>query len=155
MANDALSFQMGTYEAKFPIDRVYSKNHLWLKALAERPDQYRVGLTAYSVRLLRDVYFLDWSVDANTVVAAKQEIGQVESSKAVSSLYAPAAGRLLSFNEELLADPAGINVDHYGAGWLFELETSEPLLSPTEYIELLHSGWKDAQRLIKNQMNQG
>lgn len=155
MPEDALSFQMGTFEAKFPTDRLYSKNHLWLMPLPSQPGCYRVGLTTYSVRLLRDVYFLDWTIAPDTVVAAKEEIGQVESSKAVASLYAPAAGRVLAFNEELLADPAGINVDNYGKGWLFDLETAETLLSPTEYIELLHAGWKDAQRMIKNQMNQG
>ena len=71
---------------------------------------------------LQDVYFLDWSVDAGTQLAEKQEIGSIESKKAESSLYAPIAGRLVRFNEELLSDPSAINVDKYGGGWLFEIE---------------------------------
>ena len=61
------TFLMGKYEARIPTDRVYSDNHLWLQADGE-PNQYRVGFTAYSVRLLQDVYFLEWSIDAHSAV---------------------------------------------------------------------------------------
>jgi glycine cleavage system H protein len=114
---------------------------------------YRVGLTAYSVRLLQDVYFLDWTIDPGTEVADRQEIGEVESSKAVSALYTPAAGRLTAFNEDLLSDPAGINADTYGTGWLYELATDAATLSPEEYIAHLEAGWEKDQRMIKGQVN--
>jgi glycine cleavage system H protein len=100
------------------------------------------------------VYFLDWSVDAGTTLREKQEIGSIESSKAESDLYAPMAGRLAEFNENLLSDPSMINVDKYGQGWLFALEGSgEGLLSPEEYLIHLEAAWKVAERTIKGQMN--
>lgn len=149
MAED-LVFMMGKFEARIPGDRLYSDNHLWLQSC---DNAYRVGLTAWSVRLLQDVYFLDWDVDPDTSVRHKQEIGQIESSKAVSALYAPADGRLVAFNEQLLDDPSAINTDGYGDGWLYLLETQAQLLSPAEYVEHLEANWEKTQRLIKGQLN--
>src|SRR5437867_2888405 len=108
MADD-LEFMMGKYAARIPGDRQYTSNHLWLKPAGSR---FRVGFTAYSVRLLQDVYFLSWSIDPDTPVRLKQEIGEIESSKAVSSLYAPCDGRVAVFNEKLLNDPSLINTDN-------------------------------------------
>lgn len=150
MADD-LVFMMGKYAARIPGDRDYAPNHVWLK---EEGGKFRVGFTSYSVRLLQDVYFLNWSIDPETRVRAKQEIGEIESSKAVSSLYAPADGRVTVFNEKLLSDPSLINTDNYDGGWLYEFETSAPLLSPAAYVELLEAGWEKTQRTIKGQMNE-
>ena len=149
MADD-LVFMMGEFEAVLPADRTYAENHLWLQPDG---DDLRVGFTAYSVRLLQDVYFLDWTIDAQTDVAERQEIGEIESSKAVSSLFAPAAGRILEFNEALLDDPSTINTDNYGAGWLYRFQTDNEMLNPSVYLELLEKGWDDAQRMLKGQMN--
>ena len=149
--SDDLEFLMGKYAARIPGDRWYATNHLWLK---REGDLYRVGFTAYSVRLLQDVYFLSWSIDPQTQVRFKQEIGEVESSKAVSSLYAPCDGRVTLFNEKLLNDPSLINTDNYGAGWLYELEAVAELLSPGQYVELLSAGWEKTQQMIKGQMNE-
>ncbi len=149
--SDDLIFMMGNYEARFPTDRGYAENHLWLQ---QQGDVYRVGFTAYSVRLLQDVYFLDWTVDADSDVKHKQEIGEVESSKALSSLYAPADGRLVTFNDAVLDDPSVINTDNYAAGWLYEFATKAPLMSPDEYLQLLEGGWEATQRMIKGQMNE-
>ena len=114
-----------------------------------------MGLTAYSVRLLQDVYFLDWTVDAGVQVRRKQDIGEVESSKALSSLYAPVDGVLVEFNEELLDDPSAINTDNYGAGWLYGMRTESPLLTAEAYVKALDAGWEKAQRTIKGQVNEG
>lgn len=149
--SDTLSFMMGKYEARIPTDRRYSENHLWLKTDDEGS---RVGFTAYSVRLLQDVYFLDWTIDAGASVAKKQEIGQVESSKAVSSLYAPAPGRVLSFNDAVLRDPSVINTDGYGEGWLYRFESDVTFLSAEEYVAWLESKWEETQRMIKGQINE-
>lgn len=149
MADD-LVFMMGQYEARVPVDRLYSKSHLWFQGDGS---QYKVGFTAYSVRLLQDVYFLDWAVDAGSNVHQKQEIGEVESSKALSSLYAPFDGRIVEFNELLLDDPSGINADGYGNGWLFLFETDSQPMSPEEYVEILDKGWEDTQRILKGQVN--
>ncbi len=147
-----LVFMMGKFAAEFPTDRKYSKNHMWAE---RRADCLRFGFTAYAVRLLQDVYFLDWAVDAGVQLSERQEIGSIESKKAESSLYAPVAGRLLRFNEELLSDPSAINLDKYGAGWLFEIEgPGDTLLEPPGYIEHLTGVWEIAQRTIKGQMNE-
>jgi glycine cleavage system H protein len=150
--SDELVFLMGNFEARFPTDRLYAKNHMWAQ-----PGEagIRFGFSAYAVRLLQDVYFLDWIVDTGATVAEKQQIGAIESKKAESDLFAPLAGKLLAFNEELLSDPSSINVDTYGQGWLFTLESpGEALLSPAAYIEHLESVWEVTQRTIKGQMNE-
>jgi len=147
-----LTFMMGNFAAEFPTDRRYAKNHMWAQ---QRGEVLRFGFTAYAVRLLQDVYFLDWTVDAGTSLALKQEIGQIESKKAESSLYSPATGTLVCFNEELLSDPSAINVDKYGGGWLFEMQTAgEELITAEHYLEHLAAVWEVTQRTIKGQMNE-
>ena len=148
---EPLNFMMGQYEAVIPVDRMYSARHMWLQKTDG--DVYQVGFTAYSVRLLQDVYFLEWSIDPGTLVKDRQDIGEVESSKAVSSMFTPCAGEIIEFNDELLNDPAGINADNYGSGWLFTLRTDAALLTPEEYVKVLEDGWDETQRTIKGQMN--
>lgn len=150
--SQSLVFAMGEYQADIPPDRKYAKNHMW----AQKQGQFfRFGFTAYAVRLLQDVYFLDWTVDENTALAEKQSIGAIESSKAESDLYAPVTGRLSRFHGDLLSDPSAINVDKYGAGWLFEMETNgNELLSPAAYVEHLTAVWEITQKTIKGQLNQ-
>ncbi len=154
---EPLTFLMGKFEVRLPVDRVYSENHLWLQPIADamqaRP-VYRVGFTAYSVRLLQDVFFLDWTIDPGTAVAKRQAIGEIESSKALSTLYAPAAGTVVGFNDALLADPSAINADGYGGGWLYEFATAAPLLDPPAYLQHLEAGWEKDQRYLKGQANQ-
>jgi glycine cleavage system H protein len=157
---DELIFMMGKFEAKFPTDRQYGKNHMWAQRLESPPaadlrNLWRFGFSAYAVRLLQDVYFLDWTIDAGTELKERAPIGNIESSKAESELYAPVAGRLVEFNQELLTDPSGINVDKYGRGWIFTMQSSgDPLLTPEEYLVHLESAWKVAERTIKGQMNE-
>ena len=150
--SDYLIFSMGKYEARLPTDRFYARNHMWFQKTEE--EVYRVGLSAYAVRLLQDVYFLDWSIEPGTTVRAKQEIGEIESSKAISDIYAPADGTLLRLNKELMKDPTPINVDGYGKGWLFEFRPSNAdLMSAEDYLKYLSGSWTEAQRHIKGQMN--
>lgn len=148
---EPLVFMMGKFEARIPQDRMYFESHLWA---APHGDVLRVGFTSYAVRLLQDVYFLDWQIDPDTDVRHKQSIGEIESSKAVSTLYAPADGRVLKFNEALLNDPSLINADNYGKGWLYEFSTERQLLNADAYIKVLDAGWEQTQRLLKNQFNE-
>ena len=148
---DPLVFLMGKFEARIPVDRDYFESHVWAQ---QAGDLLRVGFTSYAVRLLQDVYFLDWQIDPQTNVRRKQAIGEIESSKAVSTLYAPADGTVIRFNEALLNDPSLINADNYGKGWLYEFSTANPLLSADDYIKVLEAGWEQTQRLLKNQFNE-
>ena len=149
--SDELVFMMGEFDARFPVDRQYARNHMWA---LRQGDVWRFGFTAYAVRLLQDVYFLDWLLDEGAVLEEKQEIGSIESKKAESALYSPIAGKLTTINTELLSDPSAINVDKYGNGWLFDmLSSGEELKSPAEYIEHLDDVWVVTQRTIKGQLN--
>jgi glycine cleavage system H protein len=142
---------MGKFPARIPQDRRYARNHMWCQPHGQ---QHRFGFTAYAVRLLQDVYFLEWCVDAGTEVSFRQEIGSIESSKAESALYAPMAGRIVTFNESLLADPSAINLDNYCAGWLFDMEgDAAAMLGPAEYVNFLGESWEVAQRTIKGQLH--
>jgi len=149
---ETLTFAMGNFIAEFPTDRLYAKNHMWGQ---RRGELIRFGFSAYAVRLLQDVYFLDWTVDAGADLPERAEIGQIESKKAESSLYSPIAGRLTRFNAELLSDPSAINVDKYNGGWLFEMAgDGQQLLTPPQYLEHLAAVWEVTQRTIKGQMNE-
>lgn len=150
--NPSKVFMMGEFEAKFPIALSYAKNHMW--ASATEGASYRLGLSAYAVRLLQDVYFLDLTIEIGMSLVPKQEIGAIESKKAESSLYSPMGGRVTNVNEDLLNDPSAINVDKYGSGWLFEIQsTGEDLLDVDGYLAHLESAWDVAQRTIKGQVN--
>ncbi|MCD0459760.1 glycine cleavage system protein H [Roseiconus lacunae] len=157
---DSFTFAMGEFDATFPLDRSYAKNHMW----AQRRDGsvWRFGLSAYAVRLLQDVYFLDWEVDLNAPIAHRQMIGAIESKKAESDLYSPIAGSLIAINQAVLSDPALINADTYESGWLIEIRSDDVvledalptgLLTTDEYKTHLEGAWVIAQRTIKGQAN--
>lgn len=150
--NPALIFPMGRYEAEFPTDRQYARNHMWAQ---QRGDVIRFGFTAYAVRLMQDVYFLDWTVEPGATLQLRQEIGSIESKKAESALFAPIAGILAAVNEQLLDDPSAINADKYGQGWLLEIRgAGDDLLTPEQYLEYLANVWPAAQRTIRGQVNE-
>jgi glycine cleavage system H protein len=150
---DPLVFEMGKFPAILPTDRLYCRNHMWC---LPHPGRLRFGFTSYAVRLMQDVYFLDWSVDAGTTVALLHTIGHLETSKATSDLFAPMPGVLAEFNPTLLADPSGINVDNYGEGWLFEMTTADGnaigAMTPEEYHQFLAANWEKTQATIKGHL---
>jgi glycine cleavage system H protein len=149
--SEELTFMMGEFAAEFPTDRDYARNHMWAKPL---DGGYRFGFTAYAVRLLQDVYFLDWTVDAPVTLNERQNIGCIESKKAESELFCPAQGVLTAFNQSLMSDPSTINVDKYGEGWLFDMKPAEAdLLTAEQYVEHLGEVWEVTQRTIKGQLN--
>ena len=150
--SDALTFLMGKHPAPLPGDRLYCRNHMWCQSVGD--NTHRFGFTAYAVRLMQDVYFLEWSVDPGTTVTLKQPIGFLESSKAQSELYAPFAGTITAFNTAVLNDPSAVNVDGYGDGWLFEMTgPAGETMSAAEYHAFLSDAWVTAQRVIKGQIN--
>ena len=149
---DELIFAMGEFEARFPTDRRYAKNHMWAQPV---DGGFRFGFSAYAVRLLQDVYFLEWDIEPPAPLQQQQKIGFIESSKAESDLFAPLTGTLALVNDELLSDPSSINTDKYGGGWLFDiLGDGAELLSPPAYIQHLEAVWEETQRTIKGQLNE-
>lgn len=150
---DDRTFMMGKFAAHLPGDLLYARNHMWARPLDG--GRLRFGFSAYAIRLLQDVYFLEWNIDNGDPVALLQEIGFIESSKAESSLYAPVAGESIQFNPALLEDPSGINADGYGAGWIFEL-TGLPtdLMDVDAYEAFLQPAWEKTQRVIKGKINE-
>lgn len=152
-----LSFAMGEFIAELPCDRYYIKNHMW--AVEISPCAYRFGFTAYAVRLLQDIYFIDFDCVPGAQLSSRQEFGNIESKKAESGMYSPMAGEVIAVNDRVLDDPSVINVDKYGEGWLFELkaldenELTSCLLTPESYVEHLNAAWDVAQRTIKGQAN--
>jgi glycine cleavage system H protein len=151
MADD-LIFLMGKHEARLPADRRYARNHLWGQL---QPDGvWRFGFTTYAIRLMKDVYFLSWSIDAGDAVRFMQEIGHIETSKAESDLFAPMTGTLTRFNEALLNDPTPINTDGHGAGWIFEISgDGSELMDAAAYHAFLTANWDNTQRLLKGKIN--
>ncbi|MCP4945704.1 MAG: glycine cleavage system protein H [Planctomycetaceae bacterium] len=144
---------MGEFTAEFPRDRLYATNHMWASEIAA--GVWRFGLTAYAVRLLQDVYFLDWEVEPSDAIGLRAQIGSIESKKAESDLYSPVAGSLSKINELTLDDPSLINAATYSDGWLIELATTDVdrLLDPDAYAQHLVDAWQVAQRTIKGQAN--
>ncbi|HEV3439824.1 MAG TPA: glycine cleavage system protein H [Gemmata sp.] len=148
---ESLTFLMGKHPAPLPGELQYCKNHMWCRSGTEGVHQF--GFTAYAVRLMQDVYFLEWRIDPG-LVTLKQEIGYIETQKATSGLYAPLAGRIVRFNAALLEDPSTINVDSYGRGWLFELVGDlADTLGVDAYYAHLETGWEATQRILKAQVN--
>jgi glycine cleavage system H protein len=147
---EELIFLMGKFPAVLPAGRHYARNHMWCREIGGK---LRFGFTSYAVRLMQDVYFLDWQVNPGTPVQQLQQIGHIETSKAVSDLFAPVAGNLRAFNQELLNDPTPINLDNYGAGWLFDMDGDlAQTLTAAEYHDFLAANWEKTQRTLKGHM---
>jgi glycine cleavage system H protein len=97
----------------------------------------RIGITDFAQDALGDVVYAQMP-EIGTAVTANDVIGEVESTKSVSDIYAPVTGEIVARNEALDSDSALINSDPYGEGWLIEVKLAEPdavdsLLSASEY----------------------
>ena len=92
MAED-LTFLMGKFPAVLPGDLRYARNHMWCR---QDQGRQRFGFTTYAVRLMQDVYFLDWVISAGDAVLLLQQVGHIETSKAVADLFAPMVGTVVA-----------------------------------------------------------
>ncbi|MCU1351620.1 MAG: gcvH [Acidimicrobiales bacterium] len=101
-----------------PDELRYSSDHEWARADGTR---VRVGITDYAQDALGDVVFVQLP-DVGTTVAAGAGIGEVESTKSVSDIYAPVAGTVVEVNADLADAPERLNEDPYGEGWLCIIE---------------------------------
>jgi glycine cleavage system H protein len=106
---------------QIPDDLRYSSDHEWARASDE---VVRVGITDYAQDALGDVVFVDLP-KVGTTVSAGGAIGEVESTKSVSEIYAPVSGTVSAVNELLSSAPESVNSDPYGEGWICEITTSD------------------------------
>ncbi|ALG29895.1 MULTISPECIES: glycine cleavage system protein GcvH [Glutamicibacter] len=108
----------------------YSAEHEWIDASSPA----KVGITQIAADALGDVVYVDLP-EVGDSVSAGETCGEVESTKSVSDLYSPVTGTVVAINDEAVDNPAILNEDPYGAGWLFTVEVTEegPLLSAADY----------------------
>ncbi|MCW4467185.1 glycine cleavage system protein GcvH [Glutamicibacter sp. MNS18] len=108
----------------------YSAEHEWL----DDASPAKVGITQIAADALGDVVYVDLP-EVGDAVTAGETCGEVESTKSVSDLYSPVTGTIVEVNAEAIDNPAILNEDPYGAGWLFTVEVTEegPLLSAADY----------------------
>jgi glycine cleavage system H protein len=113
----------------------YSESHEWL---AEHGDgTASVGVTALAAEQLGELVYVELP-EVGRTVARRESCAVVESSKAASDVYSPAAGEIVAVNESLGAHPENVNASPYADGWLFKLKLAGPtegLLSREEYAK--------------------
>jgi glycine cleavage system H protein len=104
----------------FPEDLKYTAEHEWLREPGQAEGSVRVGITEFAQDALGDIVFVQLPEVGETVVAGAV-VGELESTKSVSEVYAPLGGEIVARNESLDATPELVNTDPYGDGWLFEI----------------------------------
>uniref|UniRef100_E6PH89 Glycine cleavage complex lipoylprotein n=1 Tax=mine drainage metagenome TaxID=410659 RepID=E6PH89_9ZZZZ len=124
---------------KIPSELLYSKEHEWAKI---EGDIATIGITDFAQGSLGDITFVELPK-----VGAKVEqfanVGVIESVKTVSDLYTPLGGEIVEVNTAIDADPAALNSDPYGAGWLIKMKLADPgqtkaLLDAAAYTGIAH-----------------
>ncbi len=107
---------------QLPDDLRYSSDHEWVRL---EDGRLRLGITDYAQDALGDVVFVEIP-SVGTEVAAAAKVSEVESTKSVSDIYAPVAGRVVEVNGALADSPERLNDDPYGEGWICIIEPSDP-----------------------------
>jgi glycine cleavage system H protein len=124
--------------SEIPKDLKYTKDHEWARKAGA---VVVVGVTAHAQEALGDVVYVELPKPGAPVTAGKP-FGVIESTKAVSELFAPVTGKVVKVNDELADSPQTVNQDPYGRGWLVEVEPADQkaldgLLSPQDYEQLI------------------
>ena len=123
-----------------PRDLRYHKEHEWIRV---EGNQATLGISHFAQDALGDVVFVDLP-KLGASLSAEAELGEVESTKATSTIYSPVTGTVLKINEELQDHPELLNQDPYGRGWIVVLELANPsevdgLMTGEEYETFLTS----------------
>jgi glycine cleavage system H protein len=108
-----------------PDELRYTAEHEWVSEPAAESAGVRVGITHFAQDSLGDIVFVQLP-EPGTEVTAGQTLGEIESTKSVSEIYAPVSGTVVARNDALDSDPGVVNSDPYGAGWLLEIAPSDP-----------------------------
>jgi len=114
-----------------PLDSKYAKSHEYVH-FDDKEGVGTIGITDYAQKELGDVVFVELP-QPGTVLEAGDELGSIESVKAVSELFAPVSGEVVEVNEALTDKPELVNTDPYGDGWMVRIRVTDP----TEMDELL------------------
>lgn len=119
---------------EFPPELSYSQDHMWVRD--EDDDEVVVGISDYAQGQLGKVVYVDLP-DVGEEVIEGEEMGAIESAKSVSDLICPVSGEVLDVNDALADDPAVINEDPYGDGWLVRVKLDnglpDDLISAEDY----------------------
>jgi glycine cleavage system H protein len=119
-----------------PDELKYHKEHTWVKVSARKAT---IGITDYAQDSLGDIVYIDLP-EVDSDVEINSEIGEIESTKATSSLISPVTGRVIEVNEELSESPEIMNEDPYGKGWiailvLDDVSELDDLMDTSEYAK--------------------
>jgi glycine cleavage system H protein len=106
-----------------PDDLKYTAEHEWVKDIGE--GSVRVGITDFAQDALGDIVYVQLP-DVGTEVTGGEAMGELESTKSVSDLFAPLSGTVSAHNDALDESPELCNTDPYGDGWIVELQLSDP-----------------------------
>lgn len=122
----------------YPDDVRYTKDHEWAR---EEGGLVTVGITSFATDQLGDVVFVQLP-EAGATLETGKSFGVVEAVKTVSDLYAPLTGEVVEVNAALADNPATVNQEPYGEGWMIRIRPADPkefsgLLSPTDYEKLV------------------
>jgi glycine cleavage system H protein len=120
-----------------PADLLFSKEHEWVKLDG---DSATIGVTDYAQNALGDIVYVELP-RVGSAIKQFSNVGVIESVKAVSDLFTPISGEVVEVNSTLDNDPAAVNRDPYGAGWLLKIKPADPneaksLLSAADYAKL-------------------
>jgi glycine cleavage system H protein len=120
-----------------PEDLLFSKEHEWVRLDG---NSATIGITDYAQNALGDIVYVELP-KVGATVAQFANIGVIESVKAVSDLFTPMSGEIVEVNAALESDPAAVNREPYGAGWLLKMRLTNPtesktLLPPAEYEKI-------------------
>lgn len=126
-----------------PDDLKYHKEHTWVKVLGRKAT---IGITDYAQDALGDIVYIDLP-EVDMDVKTNSEIGEIESTKATSSIISPVSGRVIEVNEDLSESPEIINEDPYGKGWIAVLEIDDiseldDLMDVSEYTKYVEEETK-------------
>ncbi|MEV0701882.1 glycine cleavage system protein GcvH [Saccharopolyspora sp. NPDC050389] len=105
-----------------PDEIKYTEEHEWIQRTAD--DKVRIGITDYAQQQLGDVVFVQLP-DLGQQVTAGESMGEVESTKSVSEIYAPVTGEVVARNEQLEDEPELVNSAPLGGGWMVELKLAD------------------------------
>lgn len=150
--SDVIELVAGKFIVKIPKELFYSQHDTWVKTTSPAV----IGITDYFQLLLGDVLYVNIPEEGSEINTA-EEIGELESVKAVLGLYSPIGGRVVEVNRRVKEEPELLNQDPYGKGWLLKVEPRNlemdiaNLLDAEGYAKLVEFKIREEQKRIERQ----